>query len=184
MDLRRTRNRRRGRTAHAGRQRCARPGQARMTLAPATGAIGPRRVPSYSLLVAGLAVLVFLLFVLSLHLGYANLDVARALRDLLSGQRTLAALVLVELRLPRALLGAIVGFSLGLSGAAMQGLMRNPLAEPGIIGVPGTAALGAGIAFYFGWAGTISFALPLRGGSGRAVAAFLLFCLGRGHGRT
>jgi len=154
-----------------------------MTLAPATGAIGPRRVPSYSLLVAGLAVLVFLLFVLSLHLGYANLDVARALRDLLSGQRTLAALVLVELRLPRALLGAVVGFSLGLSGAAMQGLMRNPLAEPGIIGVSGTAALGAVIVFYFGWAGAMTLALPLGGVAGAMVATFLLYGLsGRNAG--
>src|SRR5262249_60152883 len=92
---------------------------------------------SYSLLLSLLGGLVIILFRASLALGYANLDLWRAFHDVINGERTLAALVLVELRLPRALLGCIVGFSLGLAGAAMQGLMRNPLAEPGIIGVSG-----------------------------------------------
>ena len=58
--------------------------------------------------------------------------------------------MLTELRVPRAVLGALVGFSLGITGAAMQGLLRNPLADPGITGVSGAAALGAVIVFYFG----------------------------------
>jgi iron complex transport system permease protein len=154
-----------------------------MTHAPATGTIELRHVPPYGLLVAGLAVLVVVLFGLSLYFGYANLDVVQALRDLFSGEKTLAALVLVELRLPRALLGCVVGFSLGLSGAAMQGLMRNPLAEPGIIGVSGTAALGAVVMFYFGVAGTMTLALPLGGVAGAMVATFLLYGLsGRNAG--
>ena len=65
--------------------------------------------------------------------------------------------------MPRALLGALVGFSLGITGAAMQGLLRNPLAEPGVTGVSGAAALGAVIVFYFGLAGTVPLALPLGG---------------------
>jgi len=92
-------------------------------------------------------------------------------------------MILVELRLPRALLGALVGASLGLAGAALQGLMRNPLAEPGIIGVSGTAALGAVMVFYFGLAGSMSLALPLGGIAGALVATFLLYVLaGRGAG--
>ena len=100
-----------------------------------------------------------------------------------AGNSTLAALVLIELRLPRALLGCFVGFSLGISGAALQGLMRNPLAEPGIIGISGAAAFGAVAVFYFGLAGALSLALPLGGIAGAAAATFLLYALsGRGAG--
>jgi iron complex transport system permease protein len=70
-------------------------------------------------------------------------------------------LILQEIRLPRALLAAMVGTSLGLSGAAMQGYLRNPLAEPGLIGVSGAAALGAVIALQTGLAALFGMALPL-----------------------
>jgi iron complex transport system permease protein len=139
--------------------------------------------PSYALLTTGLALLVILLTAISLAVGYVPLDLPQALGDAIAGRDTLAALVLVELRLPRALLGALVGFSLGIAGAAMQGLLRNPLAEPGIIGVSGTAGLGAVLAFYFGIAGSLSLALPLAGIAGAVVATFLLYGLaGRGAG--
>ena len=58
--------------------------------------------------------------------------------------------ILLEIRLPRAVIAMLVGGSLGLAGAAMQGLLRNPLAEPGVIGVSGTAGLGAVLVFYTG----------------------------------
>ncbi|MBI3436843.1 MAG: iron ABC transporter permease [Proteobacteria bacterium] len=125
------------------------------------------------------------LFVLSLAIGYAALDIPTALNDIVGGRTTPQTVVLVELRLPRALLGLLVGFSLGVSGAAMQGLMRNPLAEPGIIGVSGTAALGAVVVFYFGWAGALTLALPLGGIAGAVFATLLLYVLaGRGAGTT
>jgi iron complex transport system permease protein len=140
-------------------------------------------MPPYGLVVASLSVFVIALFVTSLTIGYAPLDVLQAARDALSGEKTLAALVLTELRVPRALLGCFVGFSLGISGAAMQGLMRNPLAEPGIIGVSGAAAFGAVSVFYFGLAGALSLALPLGGIAGAATATFLLYGLSsRGAG--
>ena len=60
-------------------------------------------------------------------------DVPAAFADLVASRTTLPALVLWELRIPRALLGVLVGFSLGLTGAAMQGYLRNPLADPGIL---------------------------------------------------
>jgi iron complex transport system permease protein len=154
-----------------------------MIHAPAVDSLERRLKPSYGVLVAGLSALVAVLFAASLAIGYVSLDLTQAMRDVLSGQSTLAALVLVELRLPRALLGCFVGFSLGVSGAAMQGLLRNPLAEPGIIGVSGAAAFGAVAVFYFGLAGALSLALPLGGIAGAAAATFLLYGLsGRGAG--
>jgi iron complex transport system permease protein len=154
-----------------------------MTQVAVIGALERERLSSHRLLVTGLSILVLLLTVSSLSIGYAPLDVKKALLDVLGGRHTRGALVLVELRLPRALLGGLVGFSLGMTGAAMQGLMRNPLAEPGIIGVSGCAALGAVITFYFGLAGAFSFALPLGGIAGAFGATFLLFVLaGRGAG--
>ena len=63
----------------------------------------------------------------------------------------------------------MIGAALGLSGAALQGYLRNPLAEPGIIGVSGCAALGAVIVFYSGLTSIISIALPLGGMAGAAV---------------
>lgn len=148
-----------------------------MTDAVAIGApVRGGRIP-YGLLVAALAVLAIGLATLSLALGYAPLDITQAFRDVWNGDRTLAALVLVELRFPRALLGTLVGFSLGVAGAAMQGLLRNPLAEPGILGVSGVAGLGAVMVFYFGVAGALSIALPLGGVAGATVAAVLLYGL-------
>jgi iron complex transport system permease protein len=154
-----------------------------MTHVPAVDTPERRLPPPYGVLVACLSVLVVLLFGISLAIGYAALDLSQAFRDVLGGDKTLAALVLTELRVPRALLGCFVGFSLGISGAAMQGLMRNPLAEPGIIGVSGAAAFGAVTVFYFGLAGALSLALPLGGIAGAAAATFLLYGLsGRGAG--
>ena len=63
-----------------------------------------------------------------------------------------AALILAELRLPRALLAIVVGAGLGASGAAMQGYLRNPLADPGLFGIAPGAALGAVAALWFGYA--------------------------------
>ncbi|GGF70486.1 ABC transporter permease [Azorhizobium oxalatiphilum] len=135
--------------------------------------------PSQRLLIGSLGALVLVLFVASLLIGYAPLDVGGALSDLIHGRDTLGALVLLQLRLPRALLGAAVGFSLGLTGAAMQGLMRNPLADPGIVGVSGAAALGAVLAFYSGLANVFALALPLGGLAGAAIATALLLALAR-----
>lgn len=140
---------------------------------------------SSSTLVVGLGVLSALLFLVSLAVGYVPLNVVSALSDVVSGLDTVGALVLVELRLPRALLGLMVGFSLGATGAALQGLLRNPLADPGVMGVSGAAALGAVVAFYWGLAGALSIGLALGGlaGAGLATAALLLLAR-QGAGTT
>ena len=88
----------------------------------------------------------------------------------------LKSLIIMELRLPRALLGAIVGASLGMAGAAMQGYLRNPLADPGLFGVSSSAALGAVISLYFGF--TVSaWLLPLFALTGAALGMAALALL-------
>lgn len=82
-------------------------------------------------------------------------------------------LILLEIRLPRTLLAILIGGALGTSGAALQGYLRNPLAEPGVIGISGGAGLGAVIAIHSGAAGAFALALPFGGLAG-ALAAMLL----------
>ena len=85
------------------------------------------------------------------------------------------AFILWDIRLPRAILGLLVGATLGLAGAAMQGFLRNPLAEPGVLGVTGGAALGAVLVFYTGLASVFSLALPLGGILGAFLSVLLLY---------
>lgn len=93
-----------------------------------------------------------------------------------------ARLILTQVRLPRLALALGIGATLGLSGAVLQGLTRNPLAEPGLLGVSSGAALGAVVAIYFGLAGHFALALPLMGLAGALVATALTLVLGRGGG--
>ena len=90
-----------------------------------------------------------------------------------------AGTVAREIRLPRALLALIVGAALGGSGAALQGLFRNPLAEPGITGVTACAGLGAVIALYFGLAAAHPLLLPTFAITGALLCAALLYGLSR-----
>jgi iron complex transport system permease protein len=127
----------------------------------------------------GLGLGVAVLFAASLASGQASLDWPAAL----AGRDDTALTILTEIRLPRALLAVLVGASLGLSGAALQGLLLNPLAEPALIGVSASAALGAVIVFYFGLSSMAAIALPLGGMAGAGVAAAMMFALaGRAGG--
>lgn len=81
--------------------------------------------------------------------------------------------ILMELRLPRALLAIVLGAGLGATGAAMQGYLRNPLADPGLFGIAPMAALGAVLSFYTGYA-VQPFALPLFALIGAGAAMLLL----------
>ncbi|MGQ3178580.1 MAG: FecCD family ABC transporter permease, partial [Blastomonas fulva] len=87
--------------------------------------------------------------------------------------------IIAELRLPRTLLAALVGAALGLSGAAMQGYLRNPLADPGLFGVSSGAALGAVISLYFGYAAS-PLLLPAFSLTGAGITmAILALLVGR-----
>lgn len=98
----------------------------------------------------------------------------------------LARTVLIDIRLPRTVLAVLAGASLGLAGAVLQGVMRNPLADPGVIGVSSMAALGAVLAFYFGlWSvagggivGALCAALLLMILAGRAPGILTLMLAG------
>lgn len=87
--------------------------------------------------------------------------------------------IIAELRLPRTLLAAMVGAALGLSGAAMQGYLRNPLADPGLFGVSSGAALGAVISLYFGYSAS-PLLLPAFSLTGAGITmAILALLVGR-----
>lgn len=126
-----------------------------------------------SLLTAGLAVVCFVASLLVGPSGF-GLPTADAARQL----------ILVEIRLPRAILGATVGAALGLSGAVLQGYLRNPLAEPGLLGISGGAALGAVVAIHSGLAATFALALPLAGLAGAAIATIAMVMLAGVGGST
>ncbi|CAN5177921.1 iron ABC transporter permease [soil metagenome] len=115
----------------------------------------------------GLALLVAILFALSLLAGKVWLPPSEFFRD---GP---AAWIVIDLRLPRAILALFIGAGLGLSGAVLQGYLRNPLADPSVVGISSTAALGAVTAIFLGAA--VSPAVVF--GSAMAGAAFAVLLL-------
>lgn len=136
-----------------------------------------------SRLTLGLALVAAALFALSAIVGTAAMPVGDALAALVwQGDERVRAIVW-ELRLPRAVAAFAVGAALGLAGAALQGLLQNPLAEPGVLGVSAFSALGAVVAIFFGFAAVNSFAVPVAAILGASVATLLLvFAAMRGAG--
>ena len=120
----------------------------------------PDRLPAPAL-AAVLSAVTLALLLASLVVGYAAIPMGDAVAALFGIGDPLEVTVMQQIRLPRAALAAMVGASLGLSGAAMQGFLRNPLAEPGLIGVSGAAALGAVLALQTGLVAAFALALPL-----------------------
>lgn len=121
-----------------------------------------------------LALATLALTLASLLIGPAGLGLAESLHALLLGGDGPLPIVMREIRLPRAILGLAIGAGLGLTGAALQGYLRNPLAEPGLIGVSGMAALGAVIAIHTGLSLVAPLALPVAALAGAAVGVGLL----------
>src|SRR6185436_18118657 len=91
--------------------------------------------------------------------------------------------VVVGVRLPRVLVGFVAGGALAVAGAALQGLFRNPLAEPGVLGISSGASLGAVLAIYFHVAGRAVWLLPACAFVGAAVDAVLVFAIAAHLGR-
>ena len=149
-------------------------------------------------LLAALSLLLLLAFWLALALGPVSLPLLDTVQALwrLSGLSTAghdiaqAELIVGQIRLPRALLGLCVGAVLALSGVAMQGLFRNPLADPGLIGVSSGAALGAAVAIVGGAAfgglpaWLAPYLLSLCAFAGGLGVTALVYRLGRGDGQT
>jgi len=141
----------------------------------ATAASGPQI--SQRSLVALLASAVVLLLIGSLFIGANPIPVVQALRESFAEDPSVLSLILTEVRLPRALIAAFAGASLGLCGALLQGLLRNPLASPGLIGSASGASFGAVTVLYFGLGAGFWAALPLGGILGSLVAMLLVYLL-------
>jgi iron complex transport system permease protein len=132
-------------------------------------------------LLALLAALMLVGFLASLALGPVAIDLGAALNAVFGDGPEALRLIVLEIRLPRAILALAIGAALGIAGAALQGYLRNPLAEPGVIGVSAAGALGAVIVFYFGLVRVFPLALPLGGLAGAAIGVWLVYALaGRG----
>ena len=128
-------------------------------------------------LIPALVLLVLAAALLSVGVGSAAIPLPRVLAALAGRGDPVERAILVDLRLPRAILGLAVGAMLGLSGAALQGFLRNPLAEPSVVGVSNGAALGAVVALYFGLAEWNPAMLPLLAVVGAFASLALLFAL-------
>jgi iron complex transport system permease protein len=113
----------------------------------------------------------------SLCFGTVDLPLARLFAAASGRGDHVATVILFDLRLPRLLVGLAVGAMLGLAGAALQGYLRNPLAEPSVLGTSNAAALGAVAALYFGLANLHPAALPLLSIVGALLSLALLFAL-------
>jgi iron complex transport system permease protein len=114
---------------------------------------------------------------LSLFTGSQAIPLLQSLRESLAGSDGVYGLILTELRLPRTLVALLAGASLGLCGALMQSLLRNPLASPGLIGSASGAALGAVTTLYYGLAGLSVVMLPAGGILGALLATLAVYLL-------
>jgi iron complex transport system permease protein len=123
------------------------------------------------------AIIIASVFIVSLTIGSASISVMQATKDLFNHVPSLHQTVVWEIRLPRVILATLVGATLGLAGAAMQSFLRNPLADPGILGVSSGAALGAVIVLYFGLAAGAWYWLPGAAILGAFTALVLVYLL-------
>src|SRR6202045_86060 len=145
-----------------------------------TADIAARRRAS---VMAGLVVLVVLLALVSLGIGPVRLSPLTVIDALFGGGSDVQQVIVREIRLPRTILGFAIGAILGLSGAALQGLLRNPLASPSLFGAPQSAAFGAVLVIALGLADVRSWALPVAAIAFAFASVFVLLAIaGRNAG--
>ena len=130
-------------------------------------------MPRFRKPVPTLVLLVGALTLVSLALGPAALPPGLVLKALVSDQGS-ATVVVREIRLPRTLLALLIGWTFGLSGAALQGLLRNPLADTAVFGAPQAAAFGAVSVLSLGLAGALSWTLPVAAIAGAFLSIGLV----------
>ncbi|MGH7620317.1 MAG: FecCD family ABC transporter permease [Gemmatimonadaceae bacterium] len=137
-----------------------------------------------ALRLAVLATIVVVSLFAAVRLGAVPMTM-RALADALAGRGDPTTITIVrELRLPRALQAALVGAALAMSGATFQALLRNPLAEPYILGVSSGAAAGAVMTVVTGWAARFVWSLPLAAFAGAVLSMIVVFRIAFSVGRT
>ncbi len=122
--------------------------------------------------------------VLGVRFGSVPLSTAEVLAVLAGGGAPIARDIVLDLRLPRVLLGILVGGGLAMSGATFQALLRNPLAEPYILGISGGASVGAVLVLALGWTVAGSWALPLAAFAGALLAIAMVFGVATATGRA
>jgi iron complex transport system permease protein len=127
-------------------------------------------------LTATLVLGVALLFALSLMTGPARFSPQTVAAALVSDQGV-ASIIVRDIRLPRTLLALLIGATFGLAGASLQGLLRNPLAEPSLFGAPQAAAAAAAAIMAFGLASATSLAVPLGGIAGALLSVGALVAI-------
>lgn len=155
-----------------------------VTSAPPPDAVPPRQLRVRAPAVVVLALALFVAIALALAGGAMPI----ALQDLFDAQAGLQRMVLAEIRAPRVALAGCVGGALALSGAALQGLFRNPLADPGLIGTSSGAALGAVAMIVIGGVLAIPrpvapFALPLAAIAGAMLVTLFLYAFASRYGQ-
>jgi iron complex transport system permease protein len=136
----------------------------------------PSRLP----LILGLGLFIGVLSLASLAIGPAPIAPWRAFAALVSDQGS-ASIVVRDIRLPRTLLALLIGWVFGLTGAGLQGLLRNPLADTAVFGAPQAAAFGAVLVLYSGLVGALSWVLPFAAILGAFLSVALVVAVaGRG----
>jgi iron complex transport system permease protein len=147
---------------------------------------------------AAMGVALCVIMVGSLAVGPAGLSAGELLAAARSSfsrtaetQRPVSEIILMDIRLPRLFVGASVGALLAVAGTMLQGLFRNPLADPGLIGVSGGSSLGAVLAIMYtgvllppALAYLSAFMLPMAAFAGGLVTTYLLYRIGTRRGRT
>lgn len=123
-----------------------------------------------------LAILVVGLFALSLMTGPAHFS-PKAVASALVSDHGVTSIIVRDIRLPRTLLAMLIGATFGLAGASLQGLLRNPLAEPSLFGAPQAAAATAAAIMAFGFANALSLAVPLSGIAGALLSVGALVAI-------
>lgn len=136
---------------------------------------------SFTTLTCLLVLAIAIASAIALNTGLADIEVINGLQDFFNGEQSLAANVVGQIRLPRLILAVVIGATLGMSGAAMQGLLRNPLADPGVLGVSSGAAFGAICTLYFGIAASAWYWLPGAAIVGALLTLFMVYVLAGLH---
>ncbi len=128
-------------------------------------------------LVPSMLLLVCALFIVSLTVGPVKLSPTDVLAALTGVTASPNRVIVMEIRLPRAILALAIGGILGLSGAAMQGLLRNPLSAPSLFGAPQSAAFAAVATISLGLNDTLSWGLPVAAITGAFLSVFVLIAV-------
>ncbi len=144
---------------------------------PTVRASDPSTRARHPALIPGLLAIMIVATIGSLALGHASIAFERLVAVVFGQGDRIASAILIDLRLPRTILSLAVGAMLGLAGASLQGYLRNPLAEPSVLGASNSAALGAVAAIYFGLVEWHVLMLPILAVAAGLIALAPLFAL-------